>query len=107
LYVDLPPDTYTITVSMQAFSAPRRVHLLVNGAPLPGEVTVSEAGLESYTFGLPADQLGEGHHTEIALVYDSWLVPAEIGQSSDQRRLSVAVDWIQFTRGSSRSLSIR
>jgi hypothetical protein len=107
LYVDLPPGAYTITVSMQAFSAPRRVFLLVYGEPLPGEVTVSEAGLQAYTFDLPADRLGDGHHVEIALAYDSWLVPAEIGQSADQRRLSVAVDWIQFTRGSSSPLSIR
>ena len=76
-------------------------------AALPGEVAVSEAGLAPYTFDLPADRLGDGHHVEIALAYDSWLVPAEIGQSADQRRLSVAVDWIQFTRGSSSPLSIR
>ncbi len=98
LYVDLPPDAYTITVSMQAFNEPRRVHLLVNGEPLPGDVTVSEAGLQAYTFDLPADRLGDGHHAEIALAYDNWLVPAEIGQSADQRRLAVAVDWIQFAR---------
>jgi hypothetical protein len=107
LYVDLPPDAYTISVSMQAFSAPRRVQLFANGEPLPGEVTVSEAGLQAYTFDLPADRLGDGHHVEIALAYDNWLVPAEIGQSADRRRLSVAVDWIQFTRGSSSPLSIR
>ncbi len=98
LYVDLPPDAYTITVAMQAFNEPRRVYLLVNGEPLPGDVTVSEAGLQAYTFDLPADWLGDGHHAEIALAYDNWLVPAEIGQSADQRRLAVAVDWIQFAR---------
>jgi hypothetical protein len=98
LYVDLPPDAYTIAISMQAFNEPRRVHLLVNGEPLPGEVTVSDAGLQAYTFDLPADRLGDGHHAEIALAYDNWLVPAEIGQSADQRRLAVAVDWIQFAR---------
>jgi hypothetical protein len=98
LYVDLPPGAYRVVVAMQAFSEPRRVHLLVNDTLLAGEVTVSERSLQPYTLDLPAGVLGDGDHVTVTLAYDSWLVPAEIGQSADQRRLSVAVDWIQFER---------
>jgi hypothetical protein len=98
LYVDLPPGAYTVTVSMQAFEEPRRVSLVVNGTPLAGEVTVSEESLQAYTFDLPAEVLTGRKHTIVRIGYDSWLVPAEIGPSADQRRLSVAIDWIQFER---------
>jgi hypothetical protein len=98
LYVDLPPGDYRVTVSMQAFSAPRQARLIVNGTPLDAGMTVSEASLQAYTFDLPAALVGDGIHLVLALDYDSWLVPAEIGQSADQRRLSVAADWIQFRR---------
>jgi hypothetical protein len=98
LYVDLPPGDYDVTLSMQAFAEPRQVTLSVDGTALGGEVTVSDAALEAYAFDLPADLVGDGQHLEIALAYDGWLVPAEIGQSDDQRRLSVMVDWIQFRR---------
>jgi hypothetical protein len=101
IYVDLPSSDYTVTVSMQAFSEPRHVRLLVNGALLDGEITVSETSLQTYAFDLPADILGDGTRATITLEYDSWLIPAEIGQSADQRRLAVAVDWIRFRRSSS------
>lgn len=55
--------------------------------------------LQTYTFNLPADILSDAAHTTITLEYDSWLIPAEIGQSADQRRL--AVDWIRFERAAS------
>jgi hypothetical protein len=98
IYVDLPPGDYRITVSMQAFWEPRRVWLLVNDTPLSGEVTVSDSSLQAYTFDLPADLLGDGQHAVVTVAYDSWLVPADLGQGADQRRLAVAADWIQFER---------
>ncbi|NLF74888.1 MAG: hypothetical protein GX573_04260 [Chloroflexi bacterium] len=98
VFVDLPPHAYEVTVAMQAFAEPRRVDLLVNGEPLAGEVTVGDAGLEAYTFALPAALVGTGEHLALALKYDKALVPVEIGQSADQRSLAVAVDWIEFRR---------
>jgi hypothetical protein len=98
IYVDLPPGDYRMTVSMQAFWEPRRVWLLVNDTPLAGEATISERSLQAYTFDLPADILGDGKHAVITIAYDNWLVPADLGQGADQRRLAVAADWIQFER---------
>ena len=77
---------------------PGGCELVVSGEPVGGEGTVGEAGLEAYTFALPAAWVGTGEHLALALKYDEALVPVEIGQSADQRSLAVAVDWIEFRR---------
>jgi len=98
VYVDLPPGAYELAISMQAFDEPREVTVRVNGQPAGEAVRVQPDSLGIYTFRLPADLIGEGQHLALDLSYDGWLVPAEIGHSQDQRRLSVAVDWLQFSR---------
>lgn len=98
IYVDLPPGDYAVTLSMQAFWEPRRVRLLVNETALDMAATVAVESLEAYTFTVPAESIGDGQHVTITLDYDNALIPVEIGQSGDQRRLAVAVDWIQFER---------
>ncbi len=98
VYVDLPPGDYEVAISMQAFAEPRQVDLLINGDPLGAEIEVGEDGLGVYIFTIPADRLGTGEHITIALSYDATLIPAEIGQSADQRPLAVMVDWIEFRR---------
>jgi hypothetical protein len=100
LYVDLPPASYTVTVSAQAYHEPRALRLLVNGTPLGEPQTVAVDALRDYTFSLPADVLGSAKHATLTLDYDSSLVPAEIGQGADTRRLALAVDTIRFTQQS-------
>lgn len=34
----------------------------------------------------------------VTLDYDAVIVPNEVGQSADPRKLAVAVDWVAFTR---------
>jgi hypothetical protein len=96
VFVDLPPGDYEVTILMQAFSEPRRIDLQVNGESLDTDAIVSEDSLAAYTFVLPAKMVGDGQHLRVTLHYDAVLVPAEIGQSADQRALAVAVDWIEF-----------
>jgi hypothetical protein len=96
VYVDLPPDNYELSLSTQAFWEPRQLRVLVNDQPLGNAITVSEKGLQTYTFKLPKTLVGAGKHLIITLDYDKWLVPKDIGQGGDQRKLAVNVDWIRF-----------
>ena len=98
VYVDLPPDAYTITVSAQAFYEPRQLRLLVNDVPLGDPVGVSVDALHEYEFTIPADVLGNGKHVKLTLDYDAVIAPVDIGQGADTRKLAIAVDWIRFTR---------
>lgn len=103
LFVDLPPGEYTVTLAVQAFWEARQINLLVNGAPLaPEPQTAVPDSLGEFTFRLPAAVVGQGQHLELALTYDAVIVPAEVGQSADPRRLAVAVDRVVFRRGGSR-----
>ncbi|MBE2268083.1 MAG: hypothetical protein IAE80_07600 [Anaerolinea sp.] len=97
-YLDLPPADYEFTAALQAFWEERTVRLRVNGVDVGDPVNVSTAGLADYTWTIPADALGAGHHVQITLVYDAVVVPAEVGQSADQRRLAVAIDRLTFAR---------
>lgn len=97
LYVDVPPASYTLTIAMQAFDQPRQVTVLLNNQTL-ATVEVTPEALQEYTFTLPADQVGDGQQLHLTLAYDSWAVPAEIGQGSNTRRLAIAVDWLTLTR---------
>lgn len=96
IYTDLPPGDYQMTISMQAYLQPRQVQIFLNGQLLPESVIVQPDGLVSYAFHLPAALVGRGEHLTISLEYDGWLIPSDVGQSSDQRKLAVAIDWIQF-----------
>jgi hypothetical protein len=95
-YVDLPPNAYTLTVAMQAFWAARTVQMLVNDVPVGEPFTVVTDVLQEYTVSIPADLIGDGQHITITLDYDAVIVPVEVGQSSDPRRLAVGVDWLEF-----------
>jgi len=97
VYVDLPPGAYRLTLTMQAFWEPRRVAVLVNGVEV-GAVTTPTDTLRAHTFDVPAAAVGSGQHVEIVLDYDTVVVPAEVGQSADPRRLAVAVDTLRFAR---------
>jgi hypothetical protein len=97
IYVDLPPDTYTIEIAAQAFWETRRLRLLVNGTALADPATITVDSLHNYTFSIPASLVADGNHLKLTLDYDAWIVPVEVGQSADTRRLAVAVDWIRFT----------
>ena len=98
VYLDLPPGAYTLTLSAQAFWEPRRLRLLVNGRPAGQPVTVGVDALREYAFAVPAAAVGDGRQVTVTLDYDAVVVPAEVGQSADPRRLALAVDWLRFAR---------
>jgi hypothetical protein len=108
LYVDLPPHPYEVSLAAQAFWEPRKLRVLVNGQPLilgangkgseATEVTVPTDRLQTFSFALPADVVGQGKHLTLTLAYDSVVVPKAVGQSEDPRKLAVAVDWIKFVQ---------
>ncbi|MFN8452595.1 MAG: hypothetical protein U0521_29310, partial [Anaerolineae bacterium] len=98
IYVDLPPGAYTVELAAQAYWEPRQLRLEVNGTPLGDRVTVTDDGLHEYRFDIPADVIGGGKGVTLALDYDAVVVPAEVTQSEDTRKLAVAVDWIRFTQ---------
>lgn len=97
LYVDLPPGEYQLELAAQAFWEPRSLRIAVNGQRLDETVTVVPDTLDVYTYTIPADVIGDGQHVEVELIYDGTIIPAEIGQSADPRKLAIAVDWIRFT----------
>ncbi|MCA9903787.1 MAG: hypothetical protein KC547_08025, partial [Anaerolineae bacterium] len=97
IYVDLPPGTYQLELAAQAFWEPRQLSIAVNGQRLDESMTVSTDTLGVYTFTIPADLVGAGQQIELELSYDKTIIPAEIGQSADPRKLAIAVDWIRFT----------
>jgi hypothetical protein len=98
VYFDLPPGAYNIILSAQAFAETRHLRLLINDTPLAEPVPVTVDSLHNYTFPIPATLVGGGKHLKLTLDYDAVVVPADVGQSADTRKLAVAVDWIRFTR---------
>jgi hypothetical protein len=98
VYVDLPPATYEVSIAAQAFWEARELSILVDGQSLGDPVTVTTEALHTFTFQIPADRIGDGEHTAIALEFDDVIVPSQVGQSADERRLAIMVDWIRFTR---------
>jgi hypothetical protein len=97
-FIDLPPSDYDLTVTMQAFWEARRIALEVNGAPAGDPVEVGTGSLADYTWRIPAALLGDGTHVQIRLIPDAVIVPSEVGQSADPRRLAVAIDQMRFER---------
>ncbi len=98
LYVDLPAGAYQVSLAAQAFDQPRILKLLANGVPLGDAVTVKTDSLQTLTFTLPAEVVGAGKHITLTLDYDGVVVPKDAGQGSDERKLALAVDWIDFTK---------
>jgi hypothetical protein len=98
IFVDLPPGNYTLSLAAQSFWENRRLTVLVNGQPLDDPIIVTPDSLHEFTFAVPADLIGDGQHITLTLDYDAVIVPAEVGQSADPRRLAIAVDWLRFTR---------
>ncbi|MBI1255879.1 MAG: hypothetical protein GC204_00265 [Chloroflexi bacterium] len=96
VYFDLPAGGYTLTISAQSFYEPRRLRLLINDEPVSDPVTVTPDALHPYSFSVPAEVIGSGQHLKLTLDYDATVVPAEVGQGSDSRKLAVAVDTISF-----------
>lgn len=105
VYADLEPGAYTITLRAQSFWDARRVRMLVNGVPatpiaqvgatIDGDgMVVTVEALHDYSFAIDAFAVGSGQHTTITLAYDATIVPVQVGQSADTRRLAVAVDQI-------------
>jgi hypothetical protein len=98
VYVDLPPGSYSGEIVAQAFWENRTLQLQLNGEPISPEWTVETGSLQTFTFTLPADAVQSGEHLKLTLAYDAVIIPSEVGQSADPRRLAVAVDRLSFTR---------
>jgi hypothetical protein len=96
VYFDLPPGGYDLTITTQAFYEPRRLQLRINGQPVGDPLTVAVEPLQAYTVRVPAGVVGSGQRLTLTLDYDATVVPALVGQGSDQRKLAVAVDSITF-----------
>lgn len=96
LYFDLPPGAYDLTLRAQAFYEPRHLRLLLNDQPVGEPVMVAVEPLADYRFHIPAALVGDGQHLRLTLDYDATVVPAQIGQGSDTRRLAVTVDTVTF-----------
>lgn len=98
LYVDLPPGDYDFAIHAQAFWEARTLRIRVNGREVGAPATIGVETLQTYTFPLPAAIIGDGQRLAIVLEYDSWVVPAQVGQSADPRKLAIALDWLEFRR---------
>jgi hypothetical protein len=98
IYLDLPPAEYDLTVSMQAFWEGRQISLEVNGLAVGDPVEVGTGGLGEYTWRIPEEVIGDGQYLQVTLRYDAVTVPVAVGQSADERRLAVAVDWLRFAQ---------
>src|SRR5260221_869112 len=99
LYVDVPPGAYELSLSAQAYQRERQLTVQVNGVTV-GTSSVSVDSLGTLTFNVPASAIGNGKHTTVTLIYDGVDVPSQVGVSQDQRKLSVMVDWVRFSRTS-------
>jgi hypothetical protein len=99
VYLDLPPGDYELSLAAQAFWEARTLQVWVNETRLdPTEAVVQPDGLQMLRWRLPAAVVGAGDHLTVTLRYDAVVVPAEIGQSADPRRLALAVDWLRWAR---------
>jgi hypothetical protein len=88
LYVDLPPNAYSITINAQSFETARLMTVYVNGVEV-GSSLVQPGGLQPYAFAVPAMLIGDGQHVAIRLAYDD--APA-----MGARRLALAVDNVRI-----------
>jgi hypothetical protein len=96
VYLDLPPQSYTLTFAAQAFYETRSVQVLVDGVTVGEPLEISTDTLHEYSVAIPSDVVGDGQHLTLTLSYDGIVSPADVGQG-DPRRLAIAVDWLRFT----------
>jgi hypothetical protein len=99
LFFDLPPDAnYELSLSAQAFWEARELRVLINDIPLEPVtgLRVETDFLQTLTFQLPMDVLGNGKDLRLQLVFDGWVIPAEVVGTDDERQLAVAVDWVKL-----------
>jgi hypothetical protein len=96
VYVSLPVSDYVVQIYAQAFWEPREVRVSVNGQFLEEQYRVSPQSLRDYTFTLPASYINGSEDFQLTLHYDAVIVPVDVGQSADERRLAIAVDSIRF-----------
>ncbi len=106
LFVDLPSDNYTLTLTAQAFGRPRPLTLWVNGERI-GTIVVPSNGLTSLLFNVPARAIGNGKNVTITLGYDATDVPPQLQGEPNARRLGVMVESVQFQRLSPQPLARR
>jgi hypothetical protein len=98
VYIDLPPGSYSLQASLQAFHEARRVRLLVNDQAVGKTVRVTPDNLSAYTFTIPAESIGDGRHIKISFSYDATITPESLGMGADTRPLAISADWLQFER---------
>jgi hypothetical protein len=102
VYLDLPPGSYELNLSLQSFYRARNLEILLNGVSV-GTADISDASLQNYTFSLPADLFGEGKNLTLTLAYDGTDTPKSVGLGDGERKLALLVDQIQFKQVSDES----
>ncbi len=95
LYVDLPAQNYRLRLAAQAFWETQTLDVSVNGQSLLQSEVIPDR-LQEIEILIDEQLLGSGQQIEITLDYSTTYIPQEVGQSSDPRRLAVAIDWIRF-----------
>lgn len=89
LYVDLPPDNYTVIITTQSFNRPRDLTLSINGV-IMDTVEIMPDGLQDVTFIVNRSQIGDGKHVTFTLEYTA----AE--DAPGGRQLALLIDTIAF-----------
>ena len=101
LYAHLPVDgsDYTLTVRVAALAEARTVKVVANGTWL-GELTASPGDWSEQSITIPANVIGGVNGDLIlSLSADGMISAADLGLSADARPLTLAYDWVRFTRG--------
>ncbi len=101
IYVDLPPNSYTLTLTAQAFWKTRHLNVMINDTILAESATIPVDSLHDFTFSIPASAVGNGKHIKLTLDYDTAVAPADVEDSADTRQLALAIDTIRFARSDS------
>lgn len=92
LYVELPPDDYTLHFNAQAFQHARALTVFANGVSL-GTVTVPESHLADFTLNLPASVFEDTGRLALQWVHD----PATpTGDGENDRQLALMIDRLWF-----------
>ncbi len=96
LFVDLPPRDCEMRFNAQSFWEARTLTVMLDDTVISESLTVLTDLMQSFVLHLNADVIGDSLRHRIRFAYDSVIVPAEVGQSADQRALSVMIDTIDF-----------
>lgn len=88
LYVELPVDDYTLTITVQSFEQDRTLSVTINEQVIASRI-VSADGLAPLVFSVPSDALRINAPNQIDLIYDA---PAE----STERSLALMVADVRF-----------